>query len=111
MAKDKKRKSGKAARIGKPTKLPKTIAGVTLPKTLRSEGGALIDLMRHPAIAGLAAAGLAALADAIREGGKPRADPASADKASRSAIDFGQGAAIIGTMIAARLAEGGSRKS
>ena len=110
MAKDKKRKSGKAARIGKPTKLPKTIAGVTLPKTLRSEGGALIDLLRHPAIAGLAAAGLAALTDAIRDGGTPRAAD-TPDKTSRTAIDFGQGAAIIGTMIAARLAEGGTRKA
>ena len=110
MAKDKKRKAGKAPKAAKPTKLPKTIAGVTIPKTLRSEGGALIDLMRHPAIAGLAAAGLAALTDAIREGGKPKsAEPA--DKASRAAVDFGQGAAIIGTMIAARLAESGKRRA
>jgi len=107
MAKDKKRKTGKAP---KATRLPKTIAGVAIPKTLRSEGGALIDLLRHPAIAGLAAAGLAALTDAIRDGGTPRAAD-TPDKTSRTAIDFGQGAAIIGTMIAARLAEGGTRKA
>ena len=110
MAKNKKRKAGKGIKAPKPTKLPKKIAGMTIPKALRTEGGALVDLMRHPVIAGLAAAGLAALTDAIRENGKPDAGPATPERASRAAIDFGQGAAILGTMIAARVIEGNKGK-
>lgn len=105
MAKASKKKAGKKP---KPTKLPKHIAGVTIPRALREEGGALVDLMRHPVIAGLAAAGLAALSDAIRESGKPKSGAPTAahtTPGSRTASDLGQGAAILGTMIAARALE------
>lgn len=118
MAKDKKSKSHKAAargakvpQKGKPTKLPKEIGGIAIPKTLRKEGGALVDLMRHPLVAELVTAGLAALTIAVRDSGKPKSvepdgDEAPKSAAPKSAIDFGQGAAILGTMIAAKAIEG-----
>lgn len=112
MAKDKKIKApkdAKAPKKAKATKLPKEIGGIAIPKALRKEGGALVDLMRHPLVAELATAGLAALTIAIRDGGKPRAAAPDGDespKAAKSAIDFGQGAAILGTMIAAKAIEG-----
>ncbi|MBB5686839.1 hypothetical protein [Sphingobium boeckii] len=104
MAKTKKTKADKAAKKTKPTKLPKHIAGVTIPKMLREEGGALVDLMRHPLVASIAAAGLAALSEAIRDSTKPKS-AATPPPAGKAAVDLGQGAAILGTMIAARAIE------
>jgi len=96
----KKKKSKKA---DKPTKLPREIAGITLPKQLRKEGGKLIDLMKDPAVAGIATAGLAALTAAIQQ------KPEKAKSEPKS--NFGEGAALIGTMIAARIVENMKTKS
>ncbi|MEI9928613.1 MAG: hypothetical protein WDN44_14075 [Sphingomonas sp.] len=61
--------------------LPKSIAGVKIPKTLRTQ---LTELARHPLVADLLAAGLVALAASLRE--KPKAEAAAA-KVKETAVE------------------------
>lgn len=65
MAKAKKSKSAKAG------KLPKSVAGIELPKELRKQGAKLLDLIKNPMVGDLVAAGLVALAANVRNQGKP----------------------------------------
>src|ERR1700741_3986784 len=63
---------GKGAAKG--GKRPKQIGGTKIPKSLRKDGEKLMALLKHPLVAEMAAAGLMAFAEGMREGGKPRAD-------------------------------------
>lgn len=65
----KKKKADNPGESATATSLPKSIAGVKLPKPIRTK---LADLAKHPAVADLLAAGLMALAARI----KPEATPA-----------------------------------
>lgn len=56
----------------KATKLPKRIAGVKLSKKLRKRGGKVLDLLRHPLTADIAAAAMVAMAAAVRESERAR---------------------------------------
>jgi hypothetical protein len=59
---------GKKKNKDKKTKIPKQVAGVKIPKAWREQGRHLADLARNPLVAEVAAAGLTAVAAALREG-------------------------------------------
>lgn len=117
VAKEKK-KSGKSA---KAAKLPKTVAGIELPKELRKQGGKLLELARNPLVADLVAAGLVALAANVRNSGHSSAaaktdgtktDDAKSDDEGEKAKDkstssdvIGRTAVSLATIVAARAAE------
>lgn len=90
MAKNKK-KSGK---------LPKEIAGVKIPKGLRTTGDKLVDALRHPLIADIASTVLLAAAAALRDSGdvKKTARQAKA-KAGTAAGEVAKGAASLGSTL------------
>lgn len=97
MAKAKKNKSAKSG------KLPKTVAGIELPKELRKQGAKLLDLIKNPMVGDLVAAGLVALAANVRNQGKTGND---STKDKQSAVDgFSKTAANLATVVAARAAE------
>ncbi|HEY0622650.1 hypothetical protein, partial [Sphingomonas sp.] len=101
MAKAKKSKSAKAG------KLPKTVAGIELPKELRKQGAKLLDLIKNPMVGDLVAAGLVALAANVRNQGKA-ADTGDAGKTKdkgTTAEALGRTAATLATVVAARAAE------
>lgn len=58
------------AKNKKTGKLPKRIAGVKVPKTLRKNGGSLMALLDTPAVKALVASGLAAAAVTLSAGEK-----------------------------------------
>lgn len=97
MAKAKKNKSAKTG------KLPKTVAGIELPKELRKQGAKLLDLIKNPMVGDLVAAGLVALAANVRNQGKT-GDGSAKDKQS-AADGFSKTAATLATVVAARAAE------
>jgi hypothetical protein len=78
MGKKKDKKAKKA-------KLPKEIAGVKVPRKLREHGQQLADLARNPLVAEVAAAGLVAVATALRESSKVKAAAAKARDAAAEA--------------------------
>jgi len=82
VAKDKSDKPHKAGKAGKSakTKIPKQIAGVKIPKSLRDSGKAAIKLSQNPAARELLSAGLMAAATAI----------AANSRARKAAMDSGQ---------------------
>jgi len=82
MGKKKDKKAKKA-------RLPKEIAGVKVPRKLREHGQQLADLARNPVVAEVAAAGLVAVATALREGSKIRAAASKARDAAVSAEKHG----------------------
>lgn len=85
------------------TKLPKTIAGVKIPKRVRKTGGSAVKALRHPLLADIVAAALLAAAAAIRDNKKVRRAARTAkDKAGDAAKGVGAGAATLGTVIAAK---------
>ena len=90
----------------KPTKLPKRIAGVKVPKRMRRPGGKVLDALSHPLVADMVAAGLIAAAAAVRDSNSVRR---AANKAGEKALDLRSGAATLGTIIAARAGEGARR--
>lgn len=92
----------------KPTKLPKRIAGVKVPKRMRRPGGKVLDALSHPLVADVVAAGLLAAAAAVRDSHSVRR---AAIKAGDKAHDLRSGAASLGTIIAARAGEGARRLS
>lgn len=103
MAKAKKGK-GKTDRA----KLPKTVAGIELPKELRKQGAKLLDLIKNPMVGDLVAAGLVALAANVRNKEKPApATPPKDDGAAKpsTAEELGKTAATLATVVAARAAE------
>lgn len=94
----------------KSTKLPKRIAGVKIPKKLRKRGGKMVDMLAHPLVADVAAAALLAAAQAIKESKRVRSATATArEKAGELANEAGDGAASLGTVIAAKANEGARR--
>jgi len=102
MAKAKKSKSTKAG------KLPKSVAGIELPKELRKQGAKLLDLIKNPMVGDLVAAGLVALAANVRNQGKTTDDAGDAGKAkdkTTTAEALGKTAATLATVVAARAAE------
>jgi hypothetical protein len=85
----------------KPAKLPKQIAGVTVPKRLRRPGGRAMTALRHPLVADLAAAAIIAAAAAIRNNARVRrAAHTLRDQAGTAATGIGVGAISAGSMIA-----------
>ncbi|RSU55875.1 hypothetical protein DAH56_19695, partial [Sphingomonas koreensis] len=103
MAKAKKSKSAKAG------KLPKSVAGIELPKELRKQGAKLLDLIKNPMVGDLVAAGLVALAANVRNQGKPAddavGDGGKAKDKTTTAEALGKTAATLATVVAARAAE------
>lgn len=90
----------------KATKLPKKIAGVKVPKTLRKKGGKVVDALSHPLVADIAAAALLAAAAALRDNKKVRAAAVTAkDEAGDAASGVAGGADSLGTLIAAKAAK------
>jgi hypothetical protein len=96
---DKKKKDDKGA-AGKGSFLPKSIAGVKLPKAVR---GKLTELARHPIVADILAAGLVAIAaklknePAVQEGAAK-----AADTAEKTAAEGAQAASDVTTAVAKR---------
>lgn len=94
-------------------KLPKKLAGVKIPKTLRKEGAKLGELVKHPLVADLVAAGLVALAAKVGDSKKVqaaagKAGDAASDAAGKTrdmATELGQGAALLATMLANKASE------
>ena len=102
MAKAKKSKSAKAG------KLPKTVAGIELPKELRKQGAKLLDLIKNPMVGDLVAAGLVALAANVRNQGKSAGASGETGKTkdkNTTAEALGKTAATLATVVAARAAE------
>ena len=101
----KKDAAAKASAKSKKTKIPKTIAGVTIPKTLRDSGKAAVKLAQNPVARELLTAGLAAAATAIAANGRARkaatdAGRAAADATGEAASTAGDSAARIGAALA-----------
>lgn len=90
-------------------KLPKRVAGVKLSKRTRERGGQIVALMKHPIVAPLAlatvAAGFAAMKDARVRAAADRART----KAGEAASNLSHGAAVVGSAIAAKASEGKRR--
>ena len=82
--------------MAKNGKLPKRIAGVKIPKTLRTRGGKLYGLVNNPLIADLLAVALLTAADRIikqpkvKKAGKAakHAAEGTADAAGENVVDF-----------------------
>lgn len=68
-------------------KLPKTIAGVKVPKELREAGAKAAVLLDHPMVIDLVAAALLAAAAAIREGDRIQAAAGAAGEEAADAAD------------------------
>jgi hypothetical protein len=92
--KDKGRSSKAAA------KLPKSIAGVKVPKELREPGGKLLALIQNPVVMDVAAAALIAAASRFREAQQKSAPPAGT--AGPKPVQGSE----IGAMLAATAVEG-----
>lgn len=104
MAKDKAGKRAKADKTG--PKIPKHIAGVKIPKSLRDSGKAAIKLAQNPMARELLAAGLVAAASAValksqaKRRDETKAKPAgAADSVNENIADIG--AALVGVAGAA----------
>lgn len=78
-----KKKQAEGKSKAKKTKIPKEIAGVRIPKTLRDSGKAAVKLAQNPIARELLSAGLAAAATAI----------AANTRARKAAADGGAGVA------------------
>lgn len=108
MAKAKKGKGKSERAKTDKAKLPKTVAGIELPKELRKQGGKLLDLIKNPMVGDLVAAGLVALAANVRNKEKPApATTPKDDGAAKpsTAEELGKTAATLATVVAARAAE------
>lgn len=106
MAKAKKGKTTKTTRstkMGKTGKLPKTVAGIELPKEWRKQGAKLMDLVKNPLVGDLVAAGLVALAANVRSQSKSSADGTAEKKTAADGIS--KTAVTLATVVAARAAE------
>lgn len=84
-------------------KLPKTIAGVKVPKPLRKRGGKVIEALNHPLVSDLAAAALLAAAAALRDNKGVRAAAGEAKRKSGATLED-----VVSTVAA--IAEEGVRK-
>jgi DNA-binding transcriptional regulator YiaG len=115
MAKDKKDKKKKSA------KLPKEVAGVKVTKGLRKAGKAALKLASQPAVGEAVAAAMLAAAAALREGpaikqgAKAAGDAAggAAEEAQRQASGLGDALKAIAIDVARRTVEAweeGSKK-
>lgn len=94
------------------SKIPKKVAGVKVPKKVRKTGEGIADILRHPLVADLVAAGLLAAAAAIRDNPKVKdAGRKAKRKAGKAAKEVGSGAASLGTVIAAAARDGIERVS
>jgi len=95
----------KKGKKGKGDKLPKTIAGVTVPKELRSAGGRLARIMRDPATREVALAALTA-ALAVRKDNRKAARKVVGD-ASDVAEQAGRAAGWVKPALTAAAVEAG----
>lgn len=89
-------------------KLPKTVAGIELPKELRKQGAKLLGLIKNPMVGDLVAAGLVALAANVRNKEKPAPATTAKDEGAAkpsTAEELGKTAATLATVVAARAAE------
>ena len=85
----------------KQAKLPRTVAGVKVPKPLRSAGGAILRAAKNPVVLDLAVAALAAAAATLQENRK--------NAGKRSVARAALGAAVGATVKASLRAKGGKR--
>lgn len=96
------------AKKPKKSKIPKTIAGVEIPRGLREEGAKLAEMVRHPLVADLVATGLVVLAAKLKSGdssGTATATPRKAGGTQRDPADaIGQGISALTTMFATKAA-------
>lgn len=69
-----------------PTRLPKRVAGVRLPKQLRTRGGRLVDILSNPLITAFAVPVLIAGAVAIRNSKAVRAAAVKARNKARGVM-------------------------
>jgi hypothetical protein len=85
----------------KGAKAPKRIAGVKVPKPLREPAGKVVEALKNPVVADLAATALVAAAAALRDRpGAPTAAAAAGESQAKS------GAALLGNLLAAKAIEG-----
>lgn len=87
MAKAKKTKSAKSSK-----------SESKLPKEIRKQADKFVELARHPMVADIVSAGLAALAASVGKSG-------TKSKPTGKASDFGQSARVLATALAAKAAE------
>ena len=86
---------------------PKRIAGMKVPKKMRKRIGKTGNVLQHPLVADLIAAGLVAAAAALRDNKSVRSAARRAKgKAGNAAQGIGAGMASLGTVIAAKAKEG-----
>ena len=91
-------------------KLPKRVAGIKLSKPMRIRGGKLLAALKHPVVAPLALAAVAAGAVVLKDNQRVRAAAGKARaKAGEAASSLGHGAAVIGSAVAAKASEGKRR--
>jgi hypothetical protein len=83
----------------KGAKAPKRIAGVKVPKPLREPAGRVVEALKNPVVADLAATALVAAAAALRD--RPGAAPPAAGSAQAKS-----GAALLGNLLAAKAIDG-----
>ncbi|MBB4631321.1 hypothetical protein [Sphingosinicella soli] len=94
----------------KTQKLPKRVAGVKLSKPMRIRGGKLLAALKHPVVAPLALAAVAAGAVALKDNDRVRSAAGKArTKAGEAASGLGHGAAVIGSAVAAKASAGKRR--
>ena len=89
---DKKAKKG-AKKDGDKVKVPKRIAGIKVPKSVREAGKSALKLAERPAVSETVAAALLAAAAALRD---PPAAKRAAGAAAESAGEAGQDAIRLG---------------
>lgn len=106
------KKSGKKTgrKAAKARKLPKTIAGVKVPKELRAPGGRLLEVVSNPLVIDAAAAALAAAAARFAETLRDRPDAPRATRAAPASKPASKSAstpaADLGAILAATALEG-----
>jgi hypothetical protein len=98
MAKKKKQGKGKTPK-GKPAKLPKDIAGVSISKELRNAVEPVLRFASHPLVSDTLAGALLAGADALTGKAKKKADDKAANQAA-AATAGAKGRNSIGLLLA-----------
>lgn len=91
-------------------KLPKRVAGIKLSKPIRIRGGKVLAALKHPMVAPLALAAVAAGVVVLKDNERVRVAAGKARaKAGEAASSLGHGAAVLGSAMAAKASEGKRR--
>ena len=92
------------------TKIPKTVAGIKLPKKLRKAGNKAVKLAQDPIVGEVVAAALLSAAAALRDGGATqatnKASSGGGDDAKRQPNPLGDSLKLLAVDFARRALEG-----